>query len=104
MVRQIQQEVAAGQDAVFAIRRDGDLLGMLGLHLKLKHERASLGYWIGAPYWGCGYTTEAGWEVLWWGFETWGAAASVRQELFPKLGVTASVREVHHAAVGHSED
>ena len=34
------------------------------------HDSAELGYWIGVPYWGNGYATEAAREMLDYGFET----------------------------------
>jgi Acetyltransferases, including N-acetylases of ribosomal proteins len=46
---------------IFAItlRDDGEAMGAIGLHMEWKHERAEIGYWLGVPYWGNGYTTEA---------------------------------------------
>lgn len=46
----------------------GGLVGAVGLILELEHERAELGYWIGRPYWGRGYATEAARAVIGWGF------------------------------------
>ena len=48
---------------------DGPLVGAVGLILAAEHERAELGYWIGRPYWGQGYATEAAAAVVAWGFE-----------------------------------
>jgi RimJ/RimL family protein N-acetyltransferase len=53
-----------------AIRlRDGRLVGGIGLHPQMEHQRAELGYWIGVPFWGTGYATEAASEVIRYGFE-----------------------------------
>jgi hypothetical protein len=38
---------------------DGALLGAIGLGVEPEHGRAEIGYWIGVPYWGSGYATEA---------------------------------------------
>jgi len=59
---------------MFAIERkeDGALVGAVGLRLEREHDRAELGYWIGVPYWGNGYATEAGKAVLRHGFEVEG--------------------------------
>ncbi|MEJ2503343.1 MAG: GNAT family N-acetyltransferase [Gemmatimonadota bacterium] len=46
------------------------VVGAVGLILELEHARAELGYWLGRPYWGRGYATEAARAVVWWGFET----------------------------------
>ena len=44
----------------------------MGLHLKLQHLRAELGYWIGVPFWNRGYATEAAEAVIKFGFEELG--------------------------------
>jgi len=36
------------------------------------HRRAELGYWVGVPYWGNGYATEAARAVVKYGFGTLG--------------------------------
>jgi len=60
----------AGELANFAVvLRDGsELIGAIGLRIVPRFNRAALGYWIGAPYWGIGYCTEAGQAVLEYGF------------------------------------
>lgn len=52
---------AEGKLAAYAItdRDTGGLLGAISLVLQPTHALAELGYWIGVPYWGCGYVTEA---------------------------------------------
>lgn len=58
-------------DRVFAmILRDVDeLVGTIGLHMKPDNDSAEIGYWIGVPYWGQGFATEAAAAVLRYGFE-----------------------------------
>lgn len=51
------------------LRNDGRLVGGIGLHPQMEHLRAELGYWIGVPFWGNGYATEAAREVMRYGFE-----------------------------------
>ncbi len=51
------------------LRSNGHLIGGVGLRLVEPHQQAELGYWIGVPYWGCGYATEAAGEMLRYGFE-----------------------------------
>src|SRR2546428_12325167 len=48
-------------DRAFAVTLRGteELIGCVGLHVKPDHDHAELGYWIGVPYWGQGYATEA---------------------------------------------
>jgi [ribosomal protein S5]-alanine N-acetyltransferase len=52
------------------LRSDGHLCGGVGLRLESEQQRAELGYWIGVPYWGNGYATEAARAMLAYGFET----------------------------------
>lgn len=63
-----------GLSAVFAIERreDNQLIGAVGLRVNPVHERAELGYWIGRPFWGCGYCTEAARVVVAFCFRTLG--------------------------------
>lgn len=50
------------------LRTDGRLIGGVGLRIIEGHQHAELGYWIGVPYWGNGYATEAAREMLRHGF------------------------------------
>ena len=52
------------------LRTDGRLIGGVGLNIEQQHQHAELGYWLGTPYWGKGYATEAAREVLRYGFES----------------------------------
>ena len=58
----------------FAITRGdtGEFLGCISLRLELPQARAELGYWIGVPYWGQGFMTEATKAVLAYSFDTLG--------------------------------
>jgi RimJ/RimL family protein N-acetyltransferase len=51
------------------LRADGRQIGGVGLRLDLQHQHGELGYWLGVPYWGQGYATEAAREMLRYGFE-----------------------------------
>ncbi len=46
------------EEQVFAIDLDGTLIGLCGL-MERKSGEAEIGYWIGKPWWGAGYATEA---------------------------------------------
>jgi len=61
-----------GRTVVFAIvlRKSKKLIGAIGLEIVQRFERAELGYWIGRPYLGNGYCTEAARAVLEYGFTT----------------------------------
>lgn len=58
----------------FAIskRAEDALVGAVGLQLHMAALRAELGYWIGKPYWGQGYATEAARAVVEYGFDVLG--------------------------------
>ncbi len=64
----------AGEHVTWAVtlREEGALVGSITLHLHPLHDNAALGYWIGKPYWGCGYATEAAQEAVRYGFEDLG--------------------------------
>ena len=59
----------AGDLVIFAITTPGEgLVGAVGLMLDDGSGIAELGYWIGVPYWGRGFATEAAAAVVEYGF------------------------------------
>ena len=69
--RNIIRSVLSGAETYAILRReDGCLIGSVGLHLKghtdltERADECELGYWIGKPFWGHGYMTEAAREML----------------------------------------
>lgn len=50
------------------LRDSGDLIGAMGLVITRRFDHAELGYWMGKPYWGKGFCTEAGRAVIEYGF------------------------------------
>ena len=48
---------------------EGALVGSITLRLHPLHDNAELGYWIGRPYWGRGYATEAAEGAVRYSFE-----------------------------------
>ncbi|WP_035990871.1 GNAT family N-acetyltransferase [Leptolyngbya sp. KIOST-1] len=72
-VQQQQADWAANQALNFTIAQaDGTLCGSVGLRLYPAYNMAELGYWVGRPFWGRGYATEAAAVVVDFGFETLG--------------------------------
>jgi ribosomal-protein-alanine N-acetyltransferase len=71
-IAQTDGERQAGSSATFAVTilRGGELCGAVGLAIESAHEHGELGYWIGVPYWGRGFATEAASAVVAFGFET----------------------------------
>ena len=64
----------AGERVSFAVvlREGGALVGSIALHLDARDNSGELGYWVGRPYWGRGYATEAARAVVRYGFEELG--------------------------------
>ncbi len=58
-----------GQAVVFAVtlKNSGEVIGTVSL-TQLSTSSGNLGYWIGLPYWGRGYCTEAASAVIEFGF------------------------------------
>ncbi|HEY8992004.1 MAG TPA: GNAT family N-acetyltransferase [Luteolibacter sp.] len=54
------------------LRETRELVGAVSLRLFAQGPRAELGFWIGLPFWNQGYATEAGREVVRFGFEELG--------------------------------
>ena len=61
---------ADGTSVSFAVvlRESGQLIGAIGLIIEIAHRHGKLGYWVGVPYCGQGYCTEAARAVLRFGF------------------------------------
>jgi RimJ/RimL family protein N-acetyltransferase len=65
-------EADFARHVVFAIDgEDGDLVGTLGFQVK-NGPAPELGFWLGRPYWGKGYATEAATGALDWVRDEWG--------------------------------
>jgi [ribosomal protein S5]-alanine N-acetyltransferase len=66
-----EEDYAAGRSISFAVvlRSSGEFCGAIGLQKAEAHNHAELGYWIGVPYWGRGYATEAARAVMAFGFQ-----------------------------------
>jgi [ribosomal protein S5]-alanine N-acetyltransferase len=61
-----------GRGLVLAItlRETGELTGAMGMTLTPEHRSGELGYWMGVPYWGRGFATEAARALCEYGFRT----------------------------------
>ena len=60
-------------ELAITLRKETTLVGAISLvEINRKDSRAELGYWIGKPFWGLGYCTEAAAELLEYAFQTLG--------------------------------
>ena len=58
------EEIARGpEEFAWSILLQGSYIGTIGLHL-LPGQPPELGYWLGQPFWGHGYATEAALAVV----------------------------------------
>jgi len=66
-----RKDFESGRGVVFAMieSQSEKLVGAVGLIAAMRFQRAELGYWVGKPFWGKGYATEASQAVLQYGFE-----------------------------------
>jgi len=80
----------SGSEATWAIRRGGELAGVVGLH-RLGRGAGELGYWMSAAYRGQGLLTEAAGTVIDWGFAAHGLGLA-RIEWRAVRGNVASAR------------
>ena len=54
------------------LRPTDELIGAVSLGMSAAHAQGEIGYWIGTGYWNQGYCTEAGRQLVVFGFETLG--------------------------------
>ncbi|WP_374656028.1 GNAT family N-acetyltransferase [Phenylobacterium sp.] len=60
------------REAVFVIDHpDHGAIGVLGFHTQEGRD-SEIGYWLGRPWWGEGYATEAAKGALIWAHQAWG--------------------------------
>ena len=79
------------------LRSDARQIGGIGLRVDDQHQHAELGYWLGVPYWGQGYATEAAREMLRYGFEELQLAPHLRLTFQAQPDLGPGSREAGHA-------
>ncbi len=71
-VRDVHRDEQAGRSALWAIVPRGEeaLIGTIALRIDTTDRVGDIGYWIGVPFWGQGYASEAATAVVRCAFET----------------------------------
>ena len=91
-----QQSAPTAEQETFAIcpRDDPQLIGSIRLvDLDCEHGVGELSFWIGRPFWGSGFATEAGGVVVAWAFEQLDLN---RLQAYHMVRNTASARVLAH--------
>ena len=118
--REIIKEVFM-HEGIYAVCEKGAnrVIGCVGIVLgeasnfKLPPAEGELAYWMGVPYWGHGYTTEACQALMQWGFETLGLekiwagafeANRASQRVQEKCGLTLHHVNEHSPWADNAED
>lgn len=77
----IKDVLSAKETYAVTIRDEEKAIGSIGLmigdksNLNIPENEAEIGYWIGVPYWGCGFIPEAVQELMRYAFDELGMAA-----------------------------
>ena len=93
------ESLQEGEEGVaFAVDLGGDLIGCVGYRATEK-DHAEMGYWIGKPYWGMGYATEAARALILYAFEKEALRLSHRRPFQGESGLGAGDRQARLRAV-----
>ncbi|WP_419873407.1 GNAT family N-acetyltransferase [Candidatus Pristimantibacillus sp. PTI5] len=70
-IERIRNAFQKGEIYSFAMlqKENGMLIGCVSLRVSKKENQAELAYWVGRPFWGQGYATEAAQHIVEFGFE-----------------------------------
>lgn len=97
------QTIARGPaEWAWSILRDGQFIGTIGLHL-LPDQLPELGYWLGEPFWGVGYATEAAIAVV-AAARTAGVTALRSRALLTNTGSRNVLRKAGFTEIGEGVD
>ena len=88
----VAQANRQNDSATFAITLNGSLIGACGIDVR--QDGAELGYWLGVPFWGCGYATEAVRAVIDYGFGALGSRGAAFGRPRQQPGVTPRAGKV----------
>ena len=83
----------ADGEMVFGIDHDGELIGICG-YAREADRVAVLGYWIGQPYWGQGFATEAARALTVYGFTKGGIKRFIARHFDENEGSARVLRKI----------
>ena len=89
----VDYEAARGYAFAIERREDRQFLGVVGLEDR-EGGKLVLGYWLGRPYWGRGYMTEAAGAVVAFGFEELALDRIVVTAMAGNLGSIGVIRKL----------
>ena len=91
----------ADREEVFGIEFERELIGICGFTIDANGD-AELGYWIGKPYWGHGFATEAANAVMTHGYAKSGVRRFVCKHLTGNPGSERVIRKLGFRFVGNA--
>lgn len=83
----------------FAIDLEGQLIGGAGYYRR-RSGAAELGFWLGRPWWGCGYATEATRTIVRYGLKTRKLPGFTSSHFVDNWASAAVLRKLGFEAVG----
>jgi RimJ/RimL family protein N-acetyltransferase len=87
------------REKVFGIEHEGDLIGICGFTSE-RNGDAELGYWIGKPYWGRGFATEAASAVVTYGYTKAGVRRFVCKHFSGNPGSARVIQKLGFKYIG----
>lgn len=92
---------AKGEEMALAIEFEGLYIGSIGFFFNRRDDSAELGYWIGKPYWGRGFASLAGAEMIRFGFEDLGLNRIQAQVMARNPGSSRVLEKLGLSYEGH---
>lgn len=101
-IRQTRRQRAEGTTYGFAILCEGVFVGSVSI-LRVAEGQGEIGYWIGQPFWGQGYATAAGRQVVAFAFGEVGLSALIGKCLVRNKGSYRVLEKLGFQLTGFSE-